>query len=208
MKICAVSPWTAASADEILGFLREAVADLVVLPGECENTPPLREGQGAIARGVSVFIQQGRSKAEATSYPVTRDRAHSMPRQIFAKSPTSGDMDNLARAWPDRTFPIRSRKVTFAICGEINGFDPDGQAKHGRVLPFDILANPVHTVMGRWQHLGPKLEALSDGKVVIHVANNDRNHSRLTTDVRIYVNRSLQVPTMQRGKLKLCECEI
>ena len=89
-----------------------------------------------------------------------------MPHGIFPKSPKANDMDRLVSAWPDRTFSVASRKVTFAICGEINGFNPDGHVKFGRVLPFDILANPAHSLMGRWQHLGPKLSALSKGDVL------------------------------------------
>ena len=209
MKICAVSPWTTASANEILAFLKEAIAELVVLPGICGNTPSPQEVQRVIRRGVAVFVQQGRSKGKATSYLVTRARAVPMPHQIFARSPTAKCMDDLVAAWPNRTFPIGSRTVTFAICGEINGFNPDGRVKHRRALPFDILANPAHTVMGRWQHLGRKLSALSKGKVVIHVANNNRNHKHLRTDVRIYLNQTLQEAKLQRaGKLKWCECEI
>src|SRR5260370_40625130 len=109
-----------------------------------------------------------------------------MPHGIFSQSPKAKHMDELVVAWPDRTFPIGSRTVTFVICGEINGFNTNGHVKYGRVLPFDILANPAHTVMGRFQILGPKLSALSKGSVVIHVANNDSNHDRLKTDVRIY----------------------
>jgi hypothetical protein len=118
-------------------------------------------------------------------------------------------MDDLVEAWPNRTFRIGSQKVTFAICGEINGFNPDGSVKHGRVLPFDILVNPAHTVMGRWQHLGRKLSVMSKNKAVIHVTNNDRNHGRLSTDVRIYIDGILQEAKVQRdGKLKWCECEL
>jgi hypothetical protein len=121
-------------------------------------------------------------------------------------------MDQLVAVWKCRTFSIGSRKVTFAICGEINGFNLHGQVKHGRALPFDILANPVHRVMGRWQHLRRKLSALSKGKVVIHVANCDRkNPERIKTDVRIYMDGVLKEDKVQadrRLKLKWCECEI
>jgi hypothetical protein len=117
-------------------------------------------------------------------------------------------MDKLVAAWSSRTFRIASRKVTFAICGEINAFNPDGHVKYGRDLPFDILVNPAHTLMGRWQHLGRKLSALSKAKVVIHVANNDRNHEHLKTDVRIYVDGVPQDASQHAGNLKWCECEI
>jgi len=208
MKVCAVSPWIKASTTDILDFLKKANAELVVLPGLCENTPSLKAIQGVIGRGVNVFVEQGPSKGKATPYLVTHTKAIPMPPQIFASSPKTRCMDKLVAAWPGRTLPIGSRTVTFAICGEINGFNPNGSVKHGRTLTFDILANPAHTVMGRWHYLGPKLSALSKGKVVIHVANNNRNHN-LSTDVRIYNNGNLQVDKVQReGKLTWCECRI
>jgi hypothetical protein len=208
MKVCAVSPWKTASATDILDFLRKATAELVVLPGVCRNTPSPQAIQRVIGRRVNVFVEQGGSKVKAISYLVTHAGAIPMPHQIFAQSPTAKSMDELVAAWQHRTFPIESRAVTFAICGEINGFNPDGRVKHGRVLPFDILANPAHTVMGRWQVLGRKLSALSKGKVVIHVANNDRNHD-LRTDLRIYINGTLREANVRRaGKLTWCECEI
>jgi hypothetical protein len=211
MKVCAVSPWETASTNDILDFLRETTAELVVLPGvsKSKNTPSREVVQRVIRPGVAVFVQNGESKDNTTPYLVTCDRAEPMPPQIFKQSPTAKCMDDLVAAWPDRTFPIGSRTVTFAICGEINGFNPNADVKHGRVLPFDILANPTHTVMGRWQHLGPKLSALSKGKMVVHVANNNRNHERLSTDLRIYINGNLQEAKLQcAGRLKWCECEI
>jgi hypothetical protein len=209
MKVCAVSPWTTASATDILSFLGGATAELVVLPGACLwNTPSPQEVQRVIGNEVAVFVEYGGSKGKAVPYLVTRAQVVSMPLQIFSRSPTAKRMDELAAAWPGRTFSVGSRIVTFAICGEINGFNRDGQPKLGRNLPFDILANPAYTVMGRWQHLGRKLSALSKGKVVIHVANNNRNHERLRTDVRLYVDEVLQErETQNAGKLKSFECE-
>jgi len=209
MKVCAVSPWATASANEILSFLGGTTADLVVLPGVCPNTPSPLEVQRVIRRNVAVFVEHGGSKGKATPYLVTCEGVRPMPRGVFSKSPNAKCMNKLLAAWPNRTFSIRSRTVTFAICGEINGFNRDGHAKHGLVLPFDILANPAHTVMGRWQILGPKLSALSKGRVVIHVANNNRNHDGLKTDVRIYINGTLQDAKLQYGqKMKWCECKI
>ena len=133
-----------------------------------------------------------------------------MPCQSFGKSPTSVDMARLSEAWPDRTFVVGSRKVTFVLCGEINGFDLDGRVKHDQ-LPFvpDILANPAHTIMGHWNHLGKKLSGLSSGgRVAIHATNNNHNRDALTTDVRIYIDEKLQGATQFAGKLKWCECEL
>jgi hypothetical protein len=209
MKVCAVSPWATASARDILSFLKGATAEIVVLPGVCLNTPSPQEVQRALARGVHVFVEHGGAKAKAIPYLVTCDGAEPMPPGVFAQSPTAKLMEQLAAVWPCRTSCVGSREVTFAICGEINAFNPDGSTKHGQELKFDILANPAHTIMGRWQHLGPKLRALSNGRVVIHVANNNRNHGHLTTDLRIYINEILQEDKLQNdGKLKWCECEL
>lgn len=209
MKVCAVSPWADASKSDILAFLGEEAAELVVLPGVFKNTPSQHEVQRNIRPGVAVFVEYGGSKGKAIPYLVTCDSIEPMPCGIFSQSPKARQMDDLVRAWPDRTFAIGPRKVTFAICGEINGFNLDGHAKGGRELPFDILANPVHTVMGRWHILGPKLSALSKARVVIHVANNNRNHDGLKTDVRIYIDKTLQDAKVQRRKkLKWCECDI
>ena len=88
------------------------------------------------------------------------------------------------------------------MCGEINGFDLDGRLKHSRVETFDIIANPVHRIMGRWQHLGRKLAALSANSVVLHTANNERNHHGITTDLRIYIDRELlNAPDNPAGSL-------
>jgi hypothetical protein len=108
-----------------------------------------------------------------------------MPSQLFSTRPSAENMDQLAALLPQRTFRFGKRSVTFLICGEILAFNPDGTTKHRRKLHFDILANPSHTVMGHWNHLGKKLKSLSSRSVMVHVANNDRNH-HLTTDVRIY----------------------
>lgn len=212
MKVCALSPWKTASANDILSFLGRSSADLVVLPGVSTNTPSPWDVTGIIRSGVSVFAEYGKTKEAAVPYFVTHgSEPAAMPRQLFAQSPSAKCLDALADIWRERTFPIGSRTVTFAICGEINAFNPDGSVKHGRQLPFDLLANPTHTVMGRWQHLGRKLSALSrNNKVVIHVANNNRNHEGLTTDVRIYVNEHIQdaKSVHYAGNLKWCECEI
>lgn len=183
-----------------------------MLPGFSDNTPPVWEIQHALNPPAVVFVEE-ESNGIRTPYIVTRDQAVPMPAGIFAKSPpTAKQMDDLVKAWPDRTFPIGSRMVTFAICGEINGFDPDGSAKHRQVLPFDVLANPTHTVMGRWHILGPKLSALSKGKVVIHVANNKKNSEKLTTDLRVYVNEvwvNEHAPkAKEQPNLTSFECEI
>ena len=134
MKACAVSPWEKASKSDILFFLGETTADLVVLPGES------RKGKG-----------NAPSPDEVQRVLQPEQCGHCL---LYTS------MEDLVKAWRGRTFPVGpSRKVTFAICGEINGFNPDGSAKNGREreLPFDILANPAHYIMGRWQHLGLSL---------------------------------------------------
>ena len=111
-------------------------------------------------------------------------------------------------AWPDRTFSLGSRRVTFILCGEITGFNPNGTVKHSRSLPYDILANPAHTIMGHWNRLGKKLSQLSSGSIVLHTANNTRNHHHLTTDVRIYKDHKPVAERQAADTLTWCECEI
>jgi len=108
-----------------------------------------------------------------------------MPSQIFAVDPTTCDLDQLQGIWAERTHKIGGRKVSFAICGEIDAFAKDGSVKSGRQLKYDVIVNPTHTTRGRWNHLGEKLRNLSAGTVVVHVANNDYNHHGVTTLVRI-----------------------
>jgi len=225
MKLCAVSPFKSASREEILSFLQRTTADLVILPGfSKENTPLPEEIREVIHRGVAVFVELGSpdcaGKTKTTPYLVTRARSVPMPRGTYRGKgkasrasgcawPTAKDMDKLVEACRERTFPIGSRKVTFVICGEITGFNPDGTMKHRRRLQFDILANPVHTIMRRWYWLGPKLSALSKGRTVVHVANNPGNHGNLSTDLRIYIDGKLQDRRVKRGEpLKWCECVI
>lgn len=116
-------------------------------------------------------------------------------------------MDQLQSVWSDRTHIIKRRKISFAVCGEIDAFKKDGEVKANRKLPYDILINPTHTIRGRWQHLGPKLKKLSLGAAVIHVANNDYDRHDVTTHLRIYVNGEI----MQRhvsGGISWSECKL
>jgi hypothetical protein len=131
-----------------------------------------------------------------------------MPSQCITKKPKAADLDNLQSIWHQRTHEIGSREFSFAICGEINGFKTDGSVKLGRSLPYDILINPAHSIMGHWNHLGIKLQNLSAGTVVIHVANNDRNHHRLITDIRIYINGNVQYGKRGSDSIRWSECEI
>ena len=216
MKVCAVSPFERATSKDILSFLEMTQAELVVLPGVFKkNTPSPLKAQRRIRSSVAVLVEYGAAKGRSTPYLVTSGGAKSMPHQIFGQSPTAKEIDKLVAAWEARTFLIGSRKVTFIICGEVNGFNPDGSTKHKRVLPsFDILANPTHSVMGRWQHLGRKLSTLSKGRAVIHVANNTKNSENLRTDLRIYkdgvlVNEDVpKAKNKEHSNLKAFECEI
>jgi hypothetical protein len=117
MKLCALSPFTIASRDEILSFLKQSTAELIVLPGVCKNVPTVAHVQAVIRRGVAVSVQEqeGKSKVEAISYFVTCDKAQSMPHQFFSQSPSTKGIDNLVAASSKRTFDVGSRKVTFVI---------------------------------------------------------------------------------------------
>ncbi len=208
MNICAISPFVNASEPEILTFLAEASADLVLLPGHSRNTPPPEKVKNIIRSGVSVFVECKGKKMETTPYLVTSRELMPMPQQIFAQNPSAEQMDRLAAILPNRTFRISSRFVTFFICGELIAFNPDGSVKYGRQLPYDILANPAHTIMGHWNHLGKKLSALSQRSAAIYATNNDRNHSGITTDVRIYKYGMLLANRSVNGKIVCCQYEM
>lgn len=208
MKLCAVSPFTNTSEAEILAFLANATAALVLLPGRSQNTPSPEKVQSAICSGVSVFVEGKGKKKEATPYLVTSSKLMPMPRQIFSERPTAQQIDDLVACLPSRTFAIGSRMVTFFICGELIAFNPDGSVKHGRQLSYDILANPSHTIMGHWNHLGKKLSSLSRHSAAMYVTNNDRNHSGITTDVRIYKHGEELINRTVHGKITWCECKI
>ncbi|MDM8554203.1 hypothetical protein QUF75_05680 [Desulfococcaceae bacterium HSG7] len=208
MKICAISPFVSASKEEILEFLNGCNNDLVVLPGNYKNHPSYKDVVKVLNPGISAFVETGDGKGDSIPWLVSVTRQIMMPRQIFGTSdPTAGDMDDLQKKWKKRTHTICDRSVSFAICGEINAFNVDTSIKKNRYLPYDVLVNPAHTVMGRWNYLKPKLENLSENTAVVHVANNDRNHHKLTTDVRIYVNGDL-MQGYYSGNIGWSECEI
>lgn len=186
MKVCAVSPRRDASRKEILSFLEEQAADLVLLPGAAKNTPSPESVQQVLRQGVAVFVENG-MKMDGTPCLVTRNNICKMPKQVFARTPTASNMDDLAAVLEGRTFKIAGRKVTFIICGEIIGLNLDGSAKHSRALSLgEIVANPAHTNMGRWHILNRRFERLSRNGVAIHAANNVRATTESKTDVRIY----------------------
>lgn len=207
MRICAVSPHLTASQNEILQFLSSCNHDLVVLPGNAENQPSYLQVAKALKLKVSAFVETGSRKSCSVPWLVSSEHCLKMPSQVFAVKPSASDLDRLQSIWPERTHKIRDKRVSFAICGEIDGFKKDGSVKMGRYLPYEVLINPTHTTRGRWNHLGEKLTNLSSGTAVVHVANNNYNHHRVTTDVRIYVDGIV----MERhifGNLVWSECEI
>ena len=206
MKLCVVSPFENASKAEILAFLSKARAKLILLPGKSRNTPSPENVRDVIARGVSVFVEGCGRKKHTVPYLVTKRRLLSMPQQIFSRRPQSDDIRKLEAALADRTFAIGNRTITFFICGEITAFNPDGSVKHGGQFQYDVVANPVHTIMGHWNHLGEKLRQLSIGSVALYAANNDRNRNSLRTDVRIYKNGRLIIDRHSIPNITWAEC--
>ena len=207
MRICAVSPIESAGSKEILQFLGSCDHDLIVLPGNAENHPSYLRVAKVLRPGVLAFVETGSGKGSSVPWLVSTTHTIRMPRQIFATKPTANDLNRLQSIWLDRTHKISDRKVSFAICGEIDAFAKDGSVKAGRNLPYDVLANPTHTTRGRWNHLGPKLKNLSSGTAVIHVANNDYDHHNVTTNIRIYVD-GIVIERNIAGRIAWSECEI
>lgn len=188
MRLLAFSPMSTATSEEITSFIAAAQADLIVLPGYAANTPSPERLQAVLRPSVRVFIEAAGGKQQSTPMLVGRAVGQAMPKQIIARDPVASQLDQLSAVFPKRTFSIRKRSVSFVLCGEITAFNPDGTVKGNRSLPFDVLVNPAHTLMGRWRVLGPKLAKLSQDSVVVHVANNKNSNRRVSTDVRIYCN--------------------
>ncbi|MGY2199455.1 hypothetical protein [Pseudomonas gingeri] len=195
MKITAISPFNSASALSIVQLVSDIDSGLVILPGYAVNTPSVAAIRKMLKPGVFVFLESSgkaktgpASKLGRTPSFVSLDQVIRMPGQVFESTPKRKELRDLEAHFPKRTFLIDGRQVSFILCGEINAFQPDGTTKKGVELPFDILVNPAHSVMGRWNVLHPKLAALSKKRVVIHVANNTKDRPKLTTDVRIYAN--------------------
>lgn len=185
MKIIAIAPLASSSAGQILALIKTLDANLIILPGHCANTPSAARVRRALPQGTFVFLEAG-EKQQASPYLISSSAIAKLPKQVFGTSPTKQDLLDLESCFPHRTVRVGKHWVSFILCGEINAFQADGSAKFGIELPFDILINPAHSVMGRWHILGKKLSALSHQGVVVHTANNLRDSSRLTTDVRIY----------------------
>ncbi|WP_223497066.1 hypothetical protein [Pseudomonas sp. A-RE-26] len=187
MKITAISPINSATPQSIVELISKVSSGLVVLPGYAVNTPSVAAVRKVLSPGVFVFLESA-DKQQAAPWLVSDEEETRMQPQIFADSPKVQALRNLEASFLERTFLIGGHRVSFILCGEINAFQPDGSTKSGIELPFDVLVNPTHTPMGRWNILGRKLAALSKDRVVVHVANNTSGSRTLTTDARIYAD--------------------
>jgi hypothetical protein len=185
MKITAISPLNSATPQSIVDLISTLRSDLVVLPGFAENIPAAAAIQKVLHPGTKVFLESGK-KQSVTPWLVSPTEIIGMPKQIYAQAPNAENLRQLESSFQGRTFKILHREVSFILCGEINAFNTDGLAKAEIQLPFDVLVNPAHSLMGRWHILGAKLRALSVGRTVVHVANNAKGSRSPTTDVRIY----------------------
>ena len=207
MKICAISPFDTAPTQEILDFMRGCSHDLIVLPGNSQNHPSYRRVSSILKQGVFAFVETGEGKGKSIPWLVSSSTQVRMPPQVFAANPKAGDLDKLQSIWSERTHKINERKCSFAICGEVDGFNKKGIVKKGRKLPYEILINPTHTARGRWNHLGVKLESLSKGTVVVYVANNIFNRHNVISHLRIYRDGKI-VKRNVSGKIAWSECKI
>ncbi len=190
ITLCAISPLTQAKPQQILDLLASCTQDFVLLPGAIRefNMPSKEQIQTVLASGVHVFVEEANDKFDKKANPpriVTASEIRSLPKQIFSTRPTEAQIRILGTSLSQRTVAIGNRRITFVLCGEINGFNRDGRLKFGETPQFDIIAHPVHTPMGRWHVLGPKLAALSRTGTVLHAANNTKG-PQITTQLRIY----------------------
>lgn len=188
LRITALSPFICATPRAIVEQISIVESGLVVLPGWRRNGPSLVDLQQALQTGVTLFAELGPSIQRRKAYLVTCEANTQIPDQVFAERPSLSALSKLAGRLPERTIKLGSHRVVFFLCGEIHAFDANGTPKADVELPFEVLINPAHSMMGRWRVLGQKLEALSRGRVVVHVANNYGNNHRVSTDVRIYAD--------------------
>jgi len=194
MNLCIVSPFTVANVDQIINFIKGCGADLIIFPGfNASNALPVREVQNALQTHSKIFMEVPEEglkaiKMEVTPSIISKKDILKMPKQIFAQKPTKSEIHALLNIWDNRTLNLGNRKLTFIICGEINGFNPDGHLKFDKEHIHDIIVNPCHTIMGHWNYLGPKLSNLSENSLTIHVTNNNKNNKNISTDLRIYEN--------------------
>lgn len=186
LRITAVSPFLCANPHVIVEQISNVNSGLIVLPGWRNNGPSLLDLQQVLRPNVSLFAEVGLSIRQRKAYLITSLAVKELPVQTFIQRPSLSELSNLSARLPERIIELGGFQVAFFLCGEIHAFDVNGMPRVEINHPFDVLINPAHFIMGRWHILGKKLEALSRAKVVVHVANNDRNNHRLSTDVRIY----------------------
>jgi hypothetical protein len=132
---------------------------------------------------------------------VSASNIFAMPKQIFSQVPNPADIYLLQQHIQERFYDIRNKKILLLICGEIDVFTYDtvnnknivevdfGNGKENIDLEwkedkkdgkgFDIIINPTYTPR-IWTRFKKKLRNLSmNQKIVIHTANNNRNHKNL-----------------------------
>lgn len=194
MNLCIVSPFVVANRYQIINFIKSCDADLIIFPGfNVSNALPVIEVQNALQNHSRIFIEVPEKglraiKMEVTPSIISKKDILKLPKQIFAQNPKKREIHTLLNIWDDRTLNLGNRKLTFIICGEINGFNPDGRLKFDREHIHDIIVNPCHTIMGHWNYLGQKLSHLSENSLTIYVTNNNKNNQSISTDLRIYKN--------------------
>lgn len=193
MNLCIVSPFGVASKSQILDFVNYCTADLIIFPGfNANNTLPIIDVQNALQYHSKIFMEFPENgfnaKMEVTPSIVSKKDIFKMPKQIFIQKPKKRDLNTLLSIWDDRTLCLGNRKMTFIICGEINGFNLDGRLKFNREHIYDIIVNPCHTMMRHWNYLGQKLSHISKNSLAIYITNNNKNNHRVSTDLRIYKN--------------------
>lgn len=194
MNLCIVSPFAVANRYQIINFIKSCDADLIIFPGfNANNTLPVIEVQNALQNHSKIFMEFPEKglkaiKMDVTPSIVSKKDILKMPKQIFSQNPQKSEIYTLLNIWDDRTLNLGNCKLTFIICGEINGFNPDGRLKFDREHIHNIIVNPCHTLMGHWNYLGQKLSHLSKNSLAIYVTNNNKNNHGISTDLRIYKN--------------------
>jgi uncharacterized Fe-S cluster protein YjdI len=134
-----------------------------------------------------------------------------MPKQIFSENPTVAHINLLQKHIQERFYDVRDKKILLLICGEIDVFTYDtvneknivevdfGNGKEKIDLDWevhqkkevDIIINPTYTPRGLALLTGTLRNLSMNQKIVIHIANNNQNHTnkKLRNTIKIFFNK-------------------
>lgn len=97
-----------------------------------------------------------------------------------------------------RVVEANGKKIGVLLCGENNilqnshktntGPKPRGTEKSWPFSAYDILVNPSHTIMGRWNPLHERFSYFSEGQKTLLYCTNNTNKASWKSSLCIYQN--------------------